>query len=136
MNKLAFGLTMMIIGIGGTFLTLIILIWSIELLKKLFPLEPAQAGSTGQFFSLERIPPQWREKIPIDRIRLRWNQRLASTQHVHATSVQKVPGKRITAQRSRSPLLSSLHARMFGRSAAPSADNAPTEEHRDQTKPS
>ncbi len=136
MNKLAFGLTMMIIGIGGTFLTLIILIWSIELLKKLFPLEPAQAGSTGQFFSLGRISPQWREKIPIDRIRLRWNQRLASTQHVHATSVQKVPGERITAQRSRSPLLSSLHARMFGRGAAPPADNAPTEEHRDQTKPS
>jgi Na+-transporting methylmalonyl-CoA/oxaloacetate decarboxylase gamma subunit len=137
MNKLAFGLTMMIIGIGGTFLTLIILIWSIELLKKLFPLEPAQAGSTGQLFSPERIPPQWRAKIPIDRIRLRWSQRLASMQHVHATSVQKVPGERITTQRSRSPLLSSLHARMFGRSSAPSsADSAPTEEHRDQTKPS
>src|SRR5690606_5691123 len=37
MSKLAFGLTMMIVGIGGTFLTLAILIWSIEFLKKLFP---------------------------------------------------------------------------------------------------
>ena len=28
---------MMVVGVGGTFLTLAILIWSIQLLKKLFP---------------------------------------------------------------------------------------------------
>jgi Na+-transporting methylmalonyl-CoA/oxaloacetate decarboxylase gamma subunit len=44
MDKLTFGLTMMVVGIGGTFLTLSILIWSIALLKKLFPLS-AEDGS-------------------------------------------------------------------------------------------
>ena len=38
MDKWAFGFTMMVIGIGGTFLTLTILIWSIYLLKWIFPL--------------------------------------------------------------------------------------------------
>ena len=41
MDRWAFGLTMTVVGIGGTFLTLAILIWSIQLLKKLLPL-PAQ----------------------------------------------------------------------------------------------
>ena len=44
MDKLTFGLTMMVVGIGGTFLTLSILIWSIMLLKKIFPLS-AEDGS-------------------------------------------------------------------------------------------
>jgi hypothetical protein len=44
MDKLTFGLTMMVVGIGGTFLTLAILIWSIQLLKKIFPLS-AEDGS-------------------------------------------------------------------------------------------
>lgn len=47
MDKWAFGLTMMIIGVGGTFLTLTILIWSIALLKKIFPL-PAEEGGQGK----------------------------------------------------------------------------------------
>jgi hypothetical protein len=44
MDKWTFGLTMMVVGIGGTFLTLSILIWSIQLLKKIFPLS-AEDGS-------------------------------------------------------------------------------------------
>lgn len=47
MDKLAFGLTLMIIGIGGTFVTLTILIWSIYLLKKVFPLS-AEGGGEGK----------------------------------------------------------------------------------------
>jgi Na+-transporting methylmalonyl-CoA/oxaloacetate decarboxylase gamma subunit len=43
MDKWAFGLTITVVGVGGTFLTLSILIWSIQLLKKLMPL-PAQDG--------------------------------------------------------------------------------------------
>ena len=38
MDKWSFGLTMMIIGMGGTFLTLWILSLVIDLLKKVFPL--------------------------------------------------------------------------------------------------
>jgi Na+-transporting methylmalonyl-CoA/oxaloacetate decarboxylase gamma subunit len=38
MDKWTFGLTMMIIGMGGTFLTLWILSLVIDLLKKVFPL--------------------------------------------------------------------------------------------------
>lgn len=38
-DNTTFGLVMMIVGVGGTFLTLTILIWSIEILKKIFPLE-------------------------------------------------------------------------------------------------
>ena len=39
MDKWQFGLTMMVVGIGGTFLTLGILIASINLLKKIFPVD-------------------------------------------------------------------------------------------------
>ena len=38
MDKWAFGFTMMVIGVGGTFLTLAILIWTVQILKKIFPL--------------------------------------------------------------------------------------------------
>ena len=38
MDKWTFGLTMMIVGAGGTFLTLWVLSLMIELLKKIFPL--------------------------------------------------------------------------------------------------
>ncbi len=48
MDKLAFGLTMMIVGVGGTFLTLTILIWSIYLLKKVFPLSAEGSGKAKQ----------------------------------------------------------------------------------------
>jgi Na+-transporting methylmalonyl-CoA/oxaloacetate decarboxylase gamma subunit len=43
MDKWAFGLTMMVVGVGGTFLTLGILILTIHLLKKLFPAEADRA---------------------------------------------------------------------------------------------
>ena len=39
---------MMIIGVGGTFLTLTILIWSIYLLKKIFPLSAEGGGQAKQ----------------------------------------------------------------------------------------
>jgi Na+-transporting methylmalonyl-CoA/oxaloacetate decarboxylase gamma subunit len=39
MDKWSFGLTMMVVGIGGTFLTLAILIGTISLLKKIFPVD-------------------------------------------------------------------------------------------------
>ena len=42
-DKWAFGVTLTVVGVGGTFLTLAILIWSIQLLKKLMPL-PAEDG--------------------------------------------------------------------------------------------
>ena len=37
MDKWAFGLTMTVVGVGGTFLTLWLLSLVIDLLKKLFP---------------------------------------------------------------------------------------------------
>ena len=40
MDKWAFGFTMMIVGVGGTFLTLAILILTINILKKIFPFSP------------------------------------------------------------------------------------------------
>jgi Na+-transporting methylmalonyl-CoA/oxaloacetate decarboxylase gamma subunit len=40
MDKWAFGFTMMIVGVGGTFLTLAILILTINILKKVFPVAP------------------------------------------------------------------------------------------------
>jgi Na+-transporting methylmalonyl-CoA/oxaloacetate decarboxylase gamma subunit len=43
MDKWSFGLTLMIVGVGGTFVTLAILIAAIEALKKLFPLR-AEGG--------------------------------------------------------------------------------------------
>jgi len=48
MDKWAFGVTMMVVGIGGTFLTLTILIWSIQLLKWLFPLAAQDGGKSKQ----------------------------------------------------------------------------------------
>ena len=39
MDKWSFGITMMVVGVGGTFLTLWILSLVIDLLKKIFPLE-------------------------------------------------------------------------------------------------
>jgi hypothetical protein len=39
MDKWTFGLTMMVVGIGGTFVTMAILIGAIQLLKKIFPVE-------------------------------------------------------------------------------------------------
>jgi len=41
MDKWSFGLTMAIVGVGGTFLTLWILTLAIILLKKIFPLSAA-----------------------------------------------------------------------------------------------
>lgn len=48
MDKWAFGVTMMVVGVGGTFLTLAILIWSIQILKKLFPLSAEDSGKSKQ----------------------------------------------------------------------------------------
>ena len=42
--KWTFGLTMMIVGMGGTFLTLLVLSLVMDLLKKIFPL-PGKAAS-------------------------------------------------------------------------------------------
>jgi len=42
--KWTFGLTMLIVGMGGTFLTLWILSLVMDLLKKVFPLVTAKAG--------------------------------------------------------------------------------------------
>jgi len=42
--KWTFGLTMMIVGMGGTFLTLWILGLVVDLLKKIFPLVAKAAG--------------------------------------------------------------------------------------------
>jgi hypothetical protein len=39
MDKWSFGITMMVVGIGGTFVTMAILIGAIQLLKKIFPVE-------------------------------------------------------------------------------------------------
>ena len=44
-EKWAFGLTMMVVGMGGTFLTLWVLSLVMDLLKKAFPLVTAKAGS-------------------------------------------------------------------------------------------
>jgi len=46
MDKWEFGLTMMIVGVGGTFLTLWILSVAVDLLKKVFPL--AQQENTAE----------------------------------------------------------------------------------------
>ena len=40
MDIWAFGLTMTVVGVGGTFLTLWVISLVIDLLKKLFPLQP------------------------------------------------------------------------------------------------
>ena len=44
-EKWAFGLTMMVVGMGGTFLTLWVLSLVMDLLKKAFPLVTAKPGS-------------------------------------------------------------------------------------------
>lgn len=44
-DKWAFGLTMMIVGMGGTFLTLWILSLVMDLLKKVFPLPHKDGGA-------------------------------------------------------------------------------------------
>ncbi len=43
--KWTFGLTMMIVGMGGTFLTLWILGLVMDLLKRVYPLEDQAAGA-------------------------------------------------------------------------------------------
>jgi hypothetical protein len=48
MDKWAFGITMLVVGVGGTFLTLAVLIWSIQLLKLLFPLPTGERGKRKQ----------------------------------------------------------------------------------------
>jgi Na+-transporting methylmalonyl-CoA/oxaloacetate decarboxylase gamma subunit len=138
MSKLAFGLTMMIVGIGGTFLTLAILIWSIELLKRLFPLEPAQAPPLRQIFSLERIPPQWREKLPLETIRAQWNQRLAPLQRASVAWLrnQGAALKRIASQGGHGAIFSSVQARIFGRVLPASRPERGAAANRDQTRPS
>lgn len=45
-EKWAFGLTMMIVGMGGTFLTLWILSLVMDLLKKVFPLSAEDESSS------------------------------------------------------------------------------------------
>ncbi len=45
-GKWAFGLTLMIVGMGGTFLTLWILSMVIDVLKKVFPLK--ETGSSDK----------------------------------------------------------------------------------------
>lgn len=40
MDKWTFGLTMMLVGVGGTFLTLWLLSLVVDLLKRIFPLQP------------------------------------------------------------------------------------------------
>jgi Na+-transporting methylmalonyl-CoA/oxaloacetate decarboxylase gamma subunit len=47
MDKWSFGITMTIVGVGGTFLTLWVLSLVMDLLKKIFPLEK-QGGSERQ----------------------------------------------------------------------------------------
>jgi Na+-transporting methylmalonyl-CoA/oxaloacetate decarboxylase gamma subunit len=47
-DKWAFGLTMMIVGMGGTFLTLWILGLVMDLLKKIYPLEDKGGSAEKQ----------------------------------------------------------------------------------------
>lgn len=42
MDKLDFGLTLLVIGVAGTFLTLWVLGLAVEVLKKLFPVLPEE----------------------------------------------------------------------------------------------
>ena len=44
MDNWTFGLTLMIVGVGGTFLTLWILSLMVDLLKRIFPLQEEPAG--------------------------------------------------------------------------------------------
>jgi len=45
MDKWSFGLTMMIVGVGGTFVTLGVLTVVMNLLKKAFPLRADEGGA-------------------------------------------------------------------------------------------
>lgn len=45
MNKWDFGLTMMIVGMGGTFVTLWVMTLVMDVLKKVFPLVAKAAGN-------------------------------------------------------------------------------------------
>jgi len=47
-DKWAFGLTMMVVGMGGTFLTLWILSLVMDLLKKIFPLAHKASSAEKQ----------------------------------------------------------------------------------------
>jgi hypothetical protein len=47
-DKWAFGLTMMVVGMGGTFLTLWVLSLVMDLLKKIFPLPHKASGTDKQ----------------------------------------------------------------------------------------
>jgi len=42
MDNLSFGLTLTLVGVGGTFLTLWLLGLVVDLLKRAFPLEPKE----------------------------------------------------------------------------------------------
>ncbi len=42
MDKWSFGLTLLVVGIAGTFVTLWVLALVTEVLKKVFPLEPEE----------------------------------------------------------------------------------------------
>jgi Na+-transporting methylmalonyl-CoA/oxaloacetate decarboxylase gamma subunit len=42
MDKWSFGLTLLVVGIAGTFVTLWVLALAVEALKKVFPLEPEE----------------------------------------------------------------------------------------------
>jgi Na+-transporting methylmalonyl-CoA/oxaloacetate decarboxylase gamma subunit len=44
MDKWSFGITMTVVGVGGTFLTLWVLSLVVDLLKKLFPLEKSASA--------------------------------------------------------------------------------------------
>ena len=44
MDKWSFGITMMLVGVGGTFLTLWVLGVVVDLLKRVFPLEQKEPG--------------------------------------------------------------------------------------------
>jgi len=48
MDRWTFGVTMTVVGVGGTFLTLAILIWSIQLLKILMPLPAEDSDKSKQ----------------------------------------------------------------------------------------
>jgi len=47
MGRFEFGLTMLIVGMGGTLLTLAFCSLAMYLLKKAFPLKPEQERSSG-----------------------------------------------------------------------------------------
>jgi hypothetical protein len=48
MDKFTFGFTMLVVGMGGTLLTLGIMSGIMSLLKRIFPLKPEQKSSEKQ----------------------------------------------------------------------------------------